>query len=73
MFRILGTGYDRNCAGLSRREFLRIGSLGAASLALPQLLALNAAGSQGAGYLRGKSVVLLFLSGGPPHLEFFDP
>jgi hypothetical protein len=74
MFRILGAGYDRNCAGLSRREFLRVGGLGAGSLGLSYLLALNAAGSQGASsYLRGKSVVLLFLSGGPPHLEFFDP
>src|SRR6266496_4065622 len=73
MLRIMGTGYDRNCEGLSRREFLRIGSLGAGTLALPQLLALRAAGTQAASFLRGKSVVLLFLSGGPPHIEFFDP
>ena len=73
MFRILGNGYDRNCQGVSRREFLRVGSLGAGALALPQLLAASAEAGAGRGYLRGKSVVLLFLSGGPPHIEFFDP
>jgi uncharacterized protein (DUF1501 family) len=73
MLRILGTTFDCNCQGISRRELLRVGSLGAGLLALPQLLALKAAGSQASGLVQGKSVVLLFLSGGPPHIELFDP
>ena len=55
-----------------RRELLRIGSLGLAGLSLPQLLAARASGSESA-VLRDKSVVLLFLQGGPSHIELFDP
>jgi hypothetical protein len=37
------------------------------------LLQLKAEARAGESPLRGKSVVLLFLHGGPPHIEFFDP
>ena len=73
MFKILGQGYDRFCSGYNRREFLKIGSLGLSSLALPQLLATRARAAASGNYLQDKAVVLLFLSGGPPHIEFFDP
>lgn len=67
---------SHHCQGFSRREFLRVGSLGATGCSLAGLLAARAAaGSDGAteGVFRNRSVVLLFLQGGPPHLEFFDP
>ncbi len=67
---------DHNCSGLARREFLKIGSLGFAGLGLPQLLAAQAQASSepgGKSYIRDKAVVVLFLSGGPSHIEFFDP
>ena len=73
MLSIFGQGYTKTCAGLGRRELLRIGALGLGSLSLPGLLELNAQASAGKSSLRGKSVVLLFLHGGPPHIEFFDP
>ncbi len=62
------------CQGYSRREWLRIGGLGLfGGLSLPGLLRARAeAPSSGQG-LRDKSVVLLFLQGGPSHIEFFDP
>jgi hypothetical protein len=65
---------QRNCRGWSRREFLRVGSLTLGGLSLPGLLAsrASAAASQ-ANYVRDKSVVFLFLQGGPSHIEFFDP
>ncbi len=68
----------RNCQGPSRRDFLRIGALGCGGFALADLLAARAGaqttGSGSAASLTtGKSVVLLFLHGGPPHIEFFDP
>jgi len=44
-----------------------------AGLSLPQLLATQAQAAKRGGYLRDRSVVLLFLSGGPSHIEFFDP
>lgn len=63
----------RTCRGLSRRDFLRVGALGAGGLALADLLALRASAAGTGHWLRDKSVVLLFLQGGPPHIEFFDP
>lgn len=84
MFSLLGPGVDRTCQGVSRRELLRVGALGAGLLGLPTVLAAKAhaveaersassADHGGPSYVRDKSVVLLFLSGGPPHIEFFDP
>ncbi|HEV7223176.1 MAG TPA: DUF1501 domain-containing protein [Pirellulales bacterium] len=61
-----------DCQGYSRREFLRIGALGCGGLSLAGLLQAQARGAESAA-LTGKSVVLLFLHGGPPHIEFFDP
>jgi Protein of unknown function (DUF1501) len=54
---------------LSRRSFLKIGGLGVAGLALPQLLKAEAAsGLQSS----RKSVILIYLVGGPPHQDMFD-
>ena len=58
-------------ASPSRREFLRVGSLALGGLTLPGLLAAKAAGAKK--FVRDKSVVLLFLQGGPPQHETFDP
>ena len=57
------------CDGLSRRNFLKIGAMGAAGLTLPQLFAMEAA----AGIRNSKkSVILVYLVGGPPHQDLFD-
>ena len=55
---------------LGRREFLRVGSLGLGGLALPSLLAAKA---QGANLVKDRSVIFLFLHGGPSQTETFDP
>jgi hypothetical protein len=73
MFTVSDRRLDSNCQGYSRRDFLRIGALGAGALSLPSLLAVQAAANGESSFLTGKSVVLLFLQGGPSHLEFFDP
>jgi hypothetical protein len=53
----------------SRRSFLQIGAFGAAGFALPQLLrAEEAAGVRSS----RKSVILIYLVGGPPHQDMFD-
>lgn len=54
---------------LARRSFLKIGGLGVAGLALPQLL--RAEESAGIRSSR-KSVILIYLVGGPPHQDMFD-
>ena len=60
---------QRHCQGQSRRDFLRIGSLGLAGLTLPDLLRARATESSPS----DKAVVVLFLQGGPPQTETFDP
>src|SRR5262245_13531451 len=66
--------HDRNCQGLSRRELLKIGGLGFSGLlGLPQLLAMRSQAAAMPSVVRDRSVVLLFLQGGPSHIEFFDP
>ncbi len=53
-----------------RRWFLKAGALGAAGLSLPQLLQQEAlAGSE----KRLNSVILLWMRGGPSHIDMWDP
>jgi hypothetical protein len=61
---------QRWCDGVSRRQFLQIGGLGAAGLALPELFRARAAAPTGAG--RAKACILLFMGGGPPQMDTFD-
>ena len=58
---------------LPRRDFLQIGALGATGLALPLLLRNQAAAAGPTGFVKDKSVIFLFLAGGPSQYETFDP
>jgi hypothetical protein len=66
----------RLCNGLTRREWLRVGGLGAFGLSLPALLApqrtASAAPSARSGG-KAKACIVLFLLGGPPQHETWDP
>jgi uncharacterized protein (DUF1501 family) len=57
------------CSGISRRNFLKVGALGAGGLTLSQLLALESSAGPSK---RTKSVILVYLVGGPPHQDLFD-
>jgi hypothetical protein len=63
------------CDGLSRRDWLRVGGLGLFGLSLPALLEreTQAAAGGGRGFGRAKSCIVLFLLGGPPQHETWDP
>jgi len=54
-----------------RRDFVRIGSLGLFGLGLRNLFAFNALGG-GEKTTADRSVILVWLSGGPPHMDTFD-
>jgi hypothetical protein len=65
------------CDGISRRELLRVGGLSLLGLGLPQLLSASDAVVRGAPvdptFGRAKNVIFLWLAGGPPQHETFDP
>ena len=74
------------CDGISRRDWLRAGGLSVLGLSLPSLLASEARsatvrskdsplskGLQGTTFGRAKNVIYLWLQGGPPQHETFDP
>jgi Protein of unknown function (DUF1501) len=54
----------------NRRDFLKVGSLTALGLGLPQLLQLRALQAQST--TKAKSCILIWLDGGPSHLETWD-
>jgi hypothetical protein len=60
-----------HCDGVSRRELLRVGALGVGALTLPTLLQTGAS-ADAPRRARARSVILLFLNGGPSHLDMWD-
>lgn len=62
------------CSGLTRRELLQIGGAGLLGLNLPQLFSAQSVAASSMAFKggRAKSVIFLFLFGGPSQLETFD-
>jgi hypothetical protein len=56
------------CDGLSRRNFLKVGAFGA-GLTLADMLRLRSEASVPA---RAKSAIMIYLPGGPPHMDMYD-
>ncbi len=70
----LGARRGRNCEGMSRRDVLKVGTLGLAGVSLPQVLAVRAAhAGESATKAQDVNVILLWLDGGPSHVDMFDP
>jgi uncharacterized protein (DUF1501 family) len=61
---------SHRCDGVTRRDFLRVGGLGALGLSLPQMLQCEA---QAATSVKKRSVLLVYLGGGLSHHDSFDP
>jgi hypothetical protein len=68
------------CDGFSRREFLRVGGAGLLGISLADILRLQGqasvvpdAAKGAAGWGKAKSVILVFLQGGPSHIDIWDP
>lgn len=74
MLTVLGPGSSQSgfCDGVSRRNFLRIGSLGMGGLALPSLLRAESQSGVHNKALRHKAIIMIFLPGGPSHQDMFD-
>jgi hypothetical protein len=71
MLDILG-GRFGTCDGMSRRNFLRVGTLGMAGIALPDLLRLRALAAKPESSPKDTAVIQIFLGGGPTHMETYD-
>lgn len=77
MLRVLGSPKNFG-PGLHRRDLLRIGGLGLAGVALPEVFALQAAArasdaARTPSFGQAKSVILIHLYGAPSQLEWVDP
>ena len=65
----------RTCDGYSRRELMRIGGAGLIGLSLPEFLRMQATAAPATLGIepKAKSVILIFLQGGPSHIDIWDP
>src|SRR5262252_4532694 len=62
-----------SCPGpLSRRDFLRLGAISLGGLGIGNLLGLRAAAREAGRSTPDTAVILLWLPGGPPHMETYD-
>jgi hypothetical protein len=80
MWRIAGQPGRDLCdrhLGVTRRDILRVGGAGMLGMSLGGMLEAQAhastAGMSGPGWNKAKSVILLYLQGGPSHLDLWDP
>ena len=73
MLKIASSRRNPDCDGKSRRDFLKVGALGATGVMLPDLLRARASAAQQGSLSHRTSVVWLWLGGGPTHVETFDP
>jgi hypothetical protein len=65
------TGHTTDCTGMSRRTFLRVGGLATFGLTLPAYL--RALADAGSPTKKKPACILLWLQGGPSHIDIFDP
>jgi len=71
MLDICGRRASHSAPGVNRRHFLRVGTLGAMGLTLADWFRMQAQGAVTEG--KAKSVIQLWMGGGPTHLDTFDP
>src|SRR3954469_4156963 len=80
MLVIPGHAAKDTCDGITRRDLLRVGGSAVLGVTLADLFRLQAkaataekAETAGPGFGKAKSVILVYLQGGPSHLDLWDP
>ena len=85
MLAIPGFQSADTCDGVTRRDLMRLGGSTVLGLSLPTLLATQARANSapasksgaettgGKGFGKAKNVILIYLQGGPSHLDLWDP
>jgi hypothetical protein len=71
MLTFTGEGKATTCNGVTRRDFLQVGMLGAIGLSLPQFLAARAAGAV-AGEEDDRACIMIFNLGAPSNMDLWD-
>ncbi len=68
MLKLTGQGKATTCEGITRRDFLEVGALGAVGLSLPQLMAVekNQHGKD------DRNVIMIFNLGAPSQMDTWD-
>ena len=69
MFRLDLGSSGRYCDGINRRSFLQLGVAGMAAVGMPQLLRAKDASKDTS---KNTSVILIWLDGGPGHMDMYD-
>src|SRR6516162_6360754 len=82
MLVIPGSSWKATCDGITRRDLLQVGGSAVLGVTLADILGwqklqakeqAKEAGKEGPGFGKAKSVILLYLQGGPSHLDLWDP
>lgn len=81
MFRFQGPKGKDLCddhLGVSRRDFLRVGGAGMIGMSLNNILAAQSASANSGlvgspGWGKAKNMIMIYLQGGPSHLDLWDP
>ena len=76
MLVIPGRSGKDTCDGVTRRHLLQVGGSAMLGLSLSQMLRLKPAQANqvgGGSFGKAKSVILVYLQGGPSHLDLWDP
>jgi hypothetical protein len=71
MLKVTGDGSITTCDGITRRDFVQVGTLGALGLTMADYSAAQAAGKVSAD-ANEKSVIMIFNLGAPSQLDLFD-
>lgn len=72
MIDLSGAGSITTCDGITRRDFLQVGTLGALGFSLAKLAQFEALGASTTGAKSDKSCILIFNLGAPSQLDTFD-
>lgn len=72
MFRIDAGLSSRYCDGLNRRSFVQLGIAGMANVGLSRILQAKEASALNSGERKKTSVILVWLDGGPGHMDTYD-
>jgi hypothetical protein len=78
MLVIPGAAAKSDCDRVTRRDLLRVGGSGVLGVTLGDLFSMNAFANNkevggGPGFGKAKSVIFIYLQGGPSHLDLWDP